>query len=328
MADTESASFARSAIIDINPEVLAQLEADVDRVAVEFLHRPPYAILASLAAQRRDMFALIDRHPRPSVLPTLYRLAGQLSVLLAHASHDLGHPSTADAHARVSWMCADLAEDAALRCYTRWVQSQLAYWQGRFREAAELASDGLQFAASTSDALRMASQEARARSAMTDARETGRALALAAEHRSQASSQPHPVGVFYFAPGKAAYYASEVRLALGGPANIRLAIDEAQEAVSLFASAPEQERSPELTAAAQLDLVASYLALADLDAASEAARPVLQLPVESRTTPILQRVSKISSVLDRADFQGAALASDLREQTSLFCAYPAKRELP
>ena len=328
MADSESADFARTAMIDIRDETLAQLEADVNRLAVEFLHRPPYAILPALASHRRDLFALIDRHPRPRALPMLYRLAGQLSVLLAHASHDLGHSSTADAHARVSWMCADLAEDDALHCYTRWVQSQLAYWQGRFREAAELALDGQRFADNASDALRMASQEARARAAMADEQETGRALAVAAEHRMQTPSEPHPAGVFYFAPGKAAYYASEVRLALGGAANIRLAVSEAQAAVALFAAGPEHERSPELTAAAHLDLVAAFLASTDLDAASAAANPVFQLPVESRTIPIVQRVAKIRGALDRPDFHGAALAADLREQTSLFCAYPAKHELP
>jgi hypothetical protein len=137
-----------------------------------------------------------------------------------------------------------------------------------------------------------------------------------------------PAGVFYFAPGKAAYYASEVRLSLGGEANFRLAATAAEEALELLAAAPEREQSVELIAAAQLDLIAAQLALNDLDGANAHAQTVLQLPSENRTVPIIGRMAKINQTLADEAFENVTSASDLREQIAMFCAYPAARELP
>ncbi|MGH3739077.1 MAG: hypothetical protein ACRDT6_26285 [Micromonosporaceae bacterium] len=324
MTAEESARFVRRTGTAVTPELMEQLNSDVRWLAVEYLRKPPYSVFRSLASLRRDVFDLIDHHPRPEHLPDLYRVAGQLSALLAHASSDLGQSYAADSHTRTAWLCADLAGDRSLRAYIRWVQSNVAYWHGRYRDAAELAESGQQYAAGNSDLLRLASQQARAASALADDRETDRALAVASDARGCASDEPPPPGVFYFPPGKAAYYASEVRLALGGEANHRRAATEAEEAVTLL----EGEGSAELTAAAQLDLVAAHVALGDLDAANDHAQAVLQLPAESRTVPIVGRVARIDDALADQAFAKAALASDLREQIAVFRAYPAARELP
>jgi hypothetical protein len=84
-------------------------------------------------------------------------------------------------------------------------------------------------------------------------------------------------GVFRFEPGKAAYYASEARLALGGEDNYRRAAADAEEALALFNDVPEAERCPEFVAAAQLDLAIAHLMLDDLDGAEQHLRPVLCL---------------------------------------------------
>jgi transcriptional regulator with XRE-family HTH domain len=89
MSAEELARFVRRAGVAVNPEVLEQLDTDVKWLAVEYLRRPPYAIFRPLAALRRDVFDMIDRHPRPGHLADLYSVAGQLSALLAHASNDL-----------------------------------------------------------------------------------------------------------------------------------------------------------------------------------------------------------------------------------------------
>lgn len=62
-------------------------------------------------------------------------------------------------------------------------------------------------------------RQARALAAARDEREANRALVVATNARERAVEGTHPAGVFYFAPGRAAYYASEVRLSLGGEAN-------------------------------------------------------------------------------------------------------------
>jgi len=328
LAAQESARFVRRAGVAVTGEVLEQLDVDVKWLAVEYLRRPPYAVFRPLAGLRREVFELIDGHPRPEYLTDLYRVAGQLSALLAHASSDLGQPYAADSHARTAWLCADLSGDNGLRAYTRWVQSNVAYWQGEYRQAAELAHSGQRHADNGSGLLRLASQEARALAACRDEREADRALAIATDAREQVTDEARPPGVFYFAPGKAAYYASEVRLSLDGEPNFRRAVTEAEEALALFAAASEQEQSAELVAAAQLDLVAAHLALGDLDAANHHAQAVLRLPAESRTVPIVARMTKVDRTLASDEYRDSTLAAHLREEIELFHAYPAARELP
>ena len=151
---------------------------------------------------------------------------------------------------------------------------------------------------------------------------------MASAARDGLASADEMPGVFRFSSGKAAYYASEARLELGGRDNYERAAAHAQEALDLFGATPEGERCPEFIAAAQLDLVAAQLALEDLDRAEQHLRPVLQLPAECRTLPIVQRVAKIGGAVATPRYTRSAIAADMTEQITLFCAYTAARELP
>jgi hypothetical protein len=328
MTAEESARFVRYSGTELTSTVIEQLESDVRQFAVEYYRQPPYALFRPLATVRREVFTIIDRHPRPEYLSDLYRVAGQLSALLTLTSNDLSQPYAADSHARTAWMCADLAGDTSLRAYLRWLQSHLAYWQGDYRLAAELAGAGQEYATTSSDRLRLASQQARALAAAGQTEGIDRALAVATDAGQHIAQEPKAPGIFHFTPGKAAYYASEVHLALGGTANCRQAVLKAHEAVRWFDTAPPVEQSPELRAVARLDLVAAHLALGDLDAGHAHGRTVLALPAEHRTMQIINRMKKIAIALADARFSGARLADELSEQITVFCAYPAARELP
>ncbi|KWX10026.1 hypothetical protein TR74_06090, partial [Carbonactinospora thermoautotrophica] len=327
MAAEESARFARRAgANNVGEGVLDQLDVDVRRLAVQYLTRPPYVLFGELARLQGEVFRLLDGRQRPEQTTRLYLVAGQVCVLLAHASADLGHPYAAEAHARTAWLCADYAQHNPLRAYVRWVQSNVAYWNGRYREAAEIAHSGQAYATSGTARLRLASQEARAHAALGDTRAVHQALGVASE-------APDPVtddepGVFRFGPGKAAYYASEAHCALGDRSNLQRAVSQAEQALDLFTRGPDVDRCPEFVAAARLDLISAYLALGDLEATDEYLRPVLATPPEHRTAPVVQRVAAISQALAQPEHAGRPLAGDLREQISLFCAYPASRELP
>ncbi|MGH3694581.1 MAG: hypothetical protein ACRDRX_11460 [Pseudonocardiaceae bacterium] len=327
MAAEESARFVRRAGVTVTPEVLEQLDTDVKMLAIEYRRRPPYASFRPLAGLRRDVFDMIDRHPQLTYLPGLYRVAGQLSALLAHTSFSLGQPDAADSHARTALLCADLAGDETLRPYIRWVQSCVAYGRSDYRDAADLAQSGQRFAGQGNDLVRLASQEARALAATGNDREADRALGVATNARDHATEGARPVGHFFFPPGVAANNASDARLALGGEPNARLAISAAQEALELFTT-PEGGHSLANVAISQLDLVAAQLALHDLDGASVQAQAVLQLPSEYRTAGIIRRIAKIDQALADEVFGNTTLASDLREQITVFSAYPAARDLP
>ncbi|MEV6527421.1 helix-turn-helix transcriptional regulator [Longispora sp. NPDC051575] len=325
MAAEESAKFARDAARSATPDLVEQLDADVRRLAVAYLHHPPFTLFRPLAAMQTEVFELIDSRPNPAYLADLYLAAGRLTALLAHASADLGQPAAAAAHARTAWLCADRAGHNSLRVYTRWVQANVAYWNGDYRTAAELAASARPYASGGSDMLRLASQEARAHAALGDGAAVERALGdgLAAQEPASGASEP---GVFHFAPGKAAYYSAEVRLALGGTDNNRRAVADAERAVALLTEGPDAVHSAELVAAARQDLSAAHLALHDLDAVREVLAPVLDLPAELRTTPIAGRMTKLDQQLHGPGAD--ARADELHEQIALFLAYPAGRALP
>jgi hypothetical protein len=329
MSAEEAARFVRRARGGVDREVIEQLDDDVRKQAHDYLTRPPFMMFRPLSQLRAEVFEMLEERQRPAVLPDLYRIAGQICALLAHACADLGQAYASDTHTRSAWLCADLAENDPLRAYVRWVQSNVAFWNGDYRRAAELAHSGQRYATRGTSLLRLASQEARAYAAAADHREADRALGTSQAARSHVvPGDDTPGGVFRFAPGKAAYYASEVRLALGGDDNARKAATEATQALELFASQPEADQCPEFVAAAQLDLVAAHLALKDLNGAEEHLAPVFALPTESRTLPVVKRISGIDQALGGQQFSKAALAHDLRERIHLFSAYTAARELP
>lgn len=92
MATEESARFVRRATWQVDQDVIDQLNADVRQLARDFLVRPPFAMFRPISLLRSEVFGLLDARQLPAYLPALYRVAGQLCGLLAHACADLGNP--------------------------------------------------------------------------------------------------------------------------------------------------------------------------------------------------------------------------------------------
>ncbi|MBT0770381.1 hypothetical protein KIH74_15670 [Kineosporia sp. J2-2] len=308
-------------------DLLDQIAGQVRELATDYLTQPPLALVNPVWRLRREVFDLLEKRQRPSLTAPLYSLAGRLCALIAHASADLGDPVAAETNTRTAWLCAELADDDSLRAFIRWVQSNVAYWSGDFPGAARIANSGRRHATKGSNLLRLASAEARAWAACGDTRQVRLALDVARAARDRDTGDDQQAGVFRFEPAKAAYYASEAWLALGGDNNARLAAQEASEALELLHVAVPAQRSPELIAAARLDLCNAHLALADLDAAAIELRTVLSLPADNRTEPIVGRISSAASTLASPDFTRSALSRQLRDEIALFRAYPARRDL-
>ncbi|MCE0534922.1 hypothetical protein LWF15_05320 [Kineosporia rhizophila] len=310
----------------VDHELLDQLAAQVRTLADAYLTQPPLALVGPVWQLRREVFELLEKSRRPSLTAPLYSLAGRLCALIAHASADLGDPVAAETNTRTAWLCAELADDDSLRAFLRWVQSNVAYWGGDYPLAAQIAHSGRRHATKGSNLLRLVSAEARAWAACGETRQVEAALTVAREARENDGVDDQP-GVFRFSPAKAAYYASEAWLALGGESNARLAVREAGESLQLLEAAVPAQRSPELLAAARLDLCNAHLALSDLDAAAAELRSVLALPADNRTGPIVGRVVAAARILESGVFTRSALSRELLGEIALFRAYPARRDL-
>ncbi|MGH3915618.1 MAG: hypothetical protein ACRDTC_19760 [Pseudonocardiaceae bacterium] len=321
MAAEESAQFQRwSATTNVDDGVLEQITADIAEIARRYQIDPPAAAFATLLGAREDVFTLIAGRQQPRHTMALYKIAGQLCGLLALATFDLGYPHAADTHARTALHCAEVSGYTPLRVFIRWVQSGVAYWDGRYDEAAQLMDAALPDATSGTTLLRLASQQARINAARNRPDEVTRALALAATAPTDPTSDEP--GVLNFDAGTAAYYASEAHRALGGSGHLKTAVDLARTALDQFTV--ESRPKALYVTAARFDLALARLDQGELDAVGEHLAPILHATnAEYRTVPIIGRARSLHTLLDqRPDLVSSTLAA-LRDDLAEFVTHLA-----
>ncbi|MGH3874850.1 MAG: hypothetical protein ACRDSR_25660 [Pseudonocardiaceae bacterium] len=321
VAAEESARFHRwSATTNVDDNVLDQMANDVAELARRYQIDPPATIFASLLGARDDVFTLIAGRQQPRHTTSLYKIAGQLCGLMAQATFDLGHPHAADTHACTALHCAEMSGHNPLRAFIRYVQSNMAYWEGRYDEAAQLIESALPDATSGTALLRLASQQARIHAARRQPGEVSRALALAATAPTERT--PDEPGILGFDAGTAAYYASEAHCTLGGTDHLDAAADWAHTALDDLTG---QSRPKALyLAAARFDLALAYLGRSELDAVGEHLAPILHTThAEYRTVPIIGRARSLQTLLDRRTDLASSTLTALRDDLAEFCTHPA-----
>jgi hypothetical protein len=321
VAAEESAQFHRwSAATNVDDDVLEQMTADVAELARREMTDPPATIFSSLLGPRDDVFALIAGQHQPRHTTALYKVAGQMCALLALATFDLGYPHAAATHARTALHCVEMSGYTPLRVFIRYVQSNMAFWDERYDEAAALIESALPDATSGTTLLRLASQQARIHAARQQPGEVSQALALAATAPTDLT--PDEPGTFGFDTGTAALCASDAHYALGGTDDLNAAVDWAHTALDEFSA--ESRPKTMYLAAARFDLALAHLGRSDLEAVGEHLAPVLQsTEAEYRTVPVIGRARSLNTLLaQRTDLASHTLAA-LRDDLTEFCTHPA-----
>ncbi|MCP3819361.1 helix-turn-helix domain-containing protein [Streptomyces sp. A3M-1-3] len=324
-ADSElSARLARhAAATNVNALVLEQLDADVERLARDFVSRPLPLLIPEIRTLRTEVFRLLEGRQHPGQTRHLYVVAGWLSGLAAHVSLDLGHQPSASTHARTVVQCAEIAEHPRLRAWARSFQSLAAYWEGDYRRAADLAragcADGLGPGSGTITA-RLLSLEARALAAGGDGRSALRSLVLAHEARSTAEPDELP-GVFAFPEAKQWAYTGTTLLAVGGDEQVQRAITASNRAVELYQAGPDGERSPGDLHAAHLDLATAYLVNGEVEGAGSELDTVLV--AEQYTASITIRLRKLDTLIASGPYRDSRPVVDLREHILEVTSRPA-----
>jgi hypothetical protein len=149
---------------NVGPETLDQLRDEVARLARAYKTQPLPTLLGDLIEVQAVAFRLLEGRQRPNQTRELYLLAGVVTGLVAHASHDLGNPHAAMTQTRAAYVCADNAGHDGLRAWVRGTQSVVAYWNGWPHEAlryAQLGADATAEVTSTA-AVWLSALEARA----------------------------------------------------------------------------------------------------------------------------------------------------------------------
>ncbi|MEV8021076.1 XRE family transcriptional regulator [Streptomyces sp. NPDC086554] len=331
---SSSAEFARF-IAQRNADelVVKQLEADVARLAHSYVSHPLLELYVEIKQLRDGVFKLLRGRQRPRQTSDLYVSASRLCGLCAHVCLDLGHYDSAATHARAARACAEAAGHEAMLAWVRAVESLIAYWTGRYEQAADLAQAGRQHRAGGSIGARLASLEARSLAIAGDG--AGAAIALAAAERSREGTLGHDdaPGVFAVPAAKQFAYASTTHLAIGGRAHVQQAIASTDTAIRLYRGAEADDQSVGDLFAAHLDLARGHMLLDDLDGTEAMAGFVLEAPLERLSASIVRRLVDLCRELGGRQYGGTVQVTQLCERiqhTAVLAASPAARppELP
>jgi transcriptional regulator with XRE-family HTH domain len=302
---SESRAHASGAeLTNIGPAALDQLHADVRRLARAYVVEAPMPLFAEMVAVRDDVFDRLEGQQRPDQASELHLLAGQLCCLLANATLDLGHPEAAAQQARAAWAYGEIIGHDGLRAWARGMESGIAYWSGRYREAIELASAGRLYAAAGSVLARLATLEAQALARVGDKAAAGRELEIAQEAIGRGHDELHDGirGEFAFPAARLAARSATIWNLVG---DRQRASDEAARAIQLWQISPEDERSYGCEALALIELATARVHLGQVEGAAEVLGPVLRLPSSHHIQLYGPGLAGLSTLLAKPANRGA-----------------------
>jgi tetratricopeptide (TPR) repeat protein len=313
---------------NVGASTLEQLDADVMRIANDYVRIPPVPMMVDMVRVRRRVYRLLEGHQRPADTGHLYLLAGTLSGLLANASTDLGYYDAAGEQVRAAWAYAELCGHNGLRAWTRGMHALIEYWSQRPRRAVQLAQSGQQFAESATAQVRLLNIEARIWSALGSAADTDRCVRAADDAREIAATDTlhdEVGGVFGFNDAKANYYAGATYIHLG---QAERALGATQRAIELYSNGPSEQRSYGAEALARVDCAAAHLINGSLDGAAEALQPVLGLDEDKRIAQLEERLTDMRRGIAAPAFRDSVEARRLDERIEEFCGSTAAKGIP
>ncbi|MGB6164069.1 MAG: hypothetical protein WCF33_00210 [Pseudonocardiaceae bacterium] len=298
-ADRARDFLSRIEASNVGAETLDQLADDVRRLVVAYLHQPLPALLADLVDTQDRAFTLLEGRQRPEQTRDLYLAAGVTCGLMAMTSQDLGAPHDAMTHARTGYACADNAGHDGLRAWTRGLQANITYWSGRWDDSLRYAQLGAEAAARSrgTAGVLLASSEARALAALNRLDEVHVAVARASEARDRVQPDELDIlgGICNFSRPPQLHYAAEA-LSWGGSPEASHAERFALEALNAYAAAP-QGSSIRNEANTRSALAVARVARGEVDGATEALIPVLDIPPAQRTHTIVTSVERVRTAL-------------------------------
>lgn len=324
-AHEASEHAGRAESTNVGATTFEQLDADVARIANDYVHVPPVPMAVEMVRVRRRVYRLLEGHQKPADTSHLYLLAGVLSGLLANASTDLGHYDAAGEQVRAAWAYGELCRHNGLRAWTRGMHALIEYWSDRPRRAVELARSGLEYADSPTARVRLLNIEARIWSRLGSVADVERCIRAADEARAAAGVDllhDEIGGVFGFGDAKAQYYAGATFIDLG---RAESALAATHRAIELYATGPSHQRSYGAESLARVDNATAHLVNGSLDGAAEALRPVLGLPEDKRIKQLQERLGGVRRRIAAPHFREAPEARELDERIEEFCETTAAK---
>jgi hypothetical protein len=340
-ASSEHAATVEAAFL--GPSMMEQLEAEVIRLARGYLGRSPIALFGETTAARDRIYTKLGQTRRPDQLKELYLLAGVLCGLLSELSLDLGYPEAAAEHALAAWAYGNMIGHNGLCVWARGMQSAIAFWSKRPRDAVAAVRRGQEHAPAGIPAVRLHGIQARAWSHLGNIEQTVQAVHAAEDARAD-SHGGDPLhegigGVFAWGEDRQELCAGSAYLQLAymmsGNRNqpeldkiLARVIHHIERALGLFQQAVPVRRSSTIESSARVDLAAAHLLQGDLEKTQDTLTSILDLPADRRTQRVLTRLDHLRGQLADPHLTRSSRARQLNEQILDFTATATVRALP
>jgi hypothetical protein len=226
--------------------------------------------------------------------------------------------------ARTAYICADNAGHDGLRAWVRGQQLMIAYWAGWPHEAVRYARLGADVAVHVTGtvAVYLPALAARAYAVLGNAEESRAAVEQAHSARERVVSDELDEfgGLLTFYRPKQLYYAADATVWV--PGEEERAEREALEAIDAYEHAEQAERSYVCEVLARADLAFARVSRGELDGASQALGPVLDVPPARRVRAIIASVHRVHAALRDSRYQGSPTARQTQQEIEAFCQAP------
>lgn len=303
---------------------LADLESQVAQQATQYVHTPLRDLFTDMVGTRDQLFRLLKGRQFPRQTQRLYLLAGASSLLLAHASQNLGDEEAALIQLQTAWTLAEHTDSDDLRAWVKGTVALIAEWSTDQQVALEYTQQATQFATGAETRARIAAIEARTAARIGD---RNRALqALDDLHRARdLTSRTDELGRFggilTFPEAKQEYYIGGTYALLG---EHTLAEQHSIKALDLYQSGPPNQRSYGDEALARLNIATGRIAAGDTEGAEEQLHILFALPEEQRIRQLADAMDGVAALLESPRCSRSPLARELADAARSYMS-PRKR---
>jgi hypothetical protein len=140
----------------VHLDVIRQLQDNTRRVVTYYETQSHAVLVPVLLKQRTFIEHLLSECRHPGQQQELCRIAGATSGVLGYVAVGRGDFHVARAYCLEAFQLGEFAGDATLQAWARGLQSFCEYYAGEYGEALQLAEDGLAYARSGSQSVRLA----------------------------------------------------------------------------------------------------------------------------------------------------------------------------
>jgi tetratricopeptide (TPR) repeat protein len=250
-----------------------------------------FELAPDLLKQRAFTGALLAECSHPGQVGQLCEIAGAVSGVLGYLAVGRADFSLARAYTLEAFQLAGYAEDAGLQAWARGLQSFCEYYAGRYEEALSLAEDGLSYAQTGPQSVRLTiNGAARAMGKLRDTEGVHRSVEQAYDLMSRndvPEGVPSSISFECYSAAQTASNAATAYVSLG-------AADKVQHYVDLALPDISRSGSPWSRSLVTIDLALSLIRSkdADLDRAAQLVLDALSISAGRPVISVKQRTSE------------------------------------